>query len=119
MKVLIVGDRPSPRMRVGAKPFEGARSESKLKKWIETLSITHYSIINQVGTPLAHFIRAYNEGAVCIALGNNASQALSKANIKHFKLPHPSGRNRLLNDKDFIDKKLKECASWMREQEKD
>jgi len=31
----------------------------------------------------------------------------------YFSLPHPSGRNRLLNDKKYIKLKLKECKEWL------
>ena len=41
-----------------------------------------------------------------IALGEFASQALTKSMVPHFKLPHPSGLNRKLNDKNLIDKEL-------------
>ena len=50
---------------------------------------------------------------VVIALGNTASKALNKLKIKHFKLPHPSPRNRLLNNKKFITKQLKECRKYI------
>ena len=34
--------------------------------------------------------------------------------LPYFKLPHPSGRNFKLNDKKFIDSKLKECETWLK-----
>ena len=48
-----------------------------------------------------------------IALGNVASDSLKKINVEHFKMPHPSGLNRQLNDKDFEKKKIKECYNYL------
>ena len=47
-----------------------------------------------------------------IALGNVASEALTKINVDHFKLPHPSGLNRKLNDKKYVTQLLKECKEY-------
>ena len=48
-----------------------------------------------------------------IALGNVASNSLKKLNKDHFKMPHPSGLNRQLNDKEFEKKKIKECYNYL------
>lgn len=48
-----------------------------------------------------------------IALGNTASDALKQIGVQHFKLPHPSPRNRRLNDNDFINEKLEACKYYM------
>ena len=47
-----------------------------------------------------------------IALGNIASEALTKIGVKHFKLPHPSGLNRQINDKKYIKQVLRECHEY-------
>jgi len=36
-----------------------------------------------------------------VALGSLVSQILTAMGVQHFKMPHPSPRNRLLNDKDY------------------
>jgi len=33
--VIFVGDKPSPKMKPGAKPFEGAACEKRLKEWLK------------------------------------------------------------------------------------
>lgn len=48
-----------------------------------------------------------------VALGNTASDALNKLGVKHFKLPHPSPRNRLLNDAQLIDDLLILCKKYL------
>ena len=50
---------------------------------------------------------------VVIALGNEASKVLTKENIPHLKIPHPSGKNYLLNDKKVVDRFLKECKDYI------
>ena len=37
--IIFVGDRPSPKMKPGAKPFEGAACEKRLKEWIKRLGL--------------------------------------------------------------------------------
>jgi hypothetical protein len=116
--IIFVGDKPSPKMKPGAKPFEGAACEKRLKDWIYEL--THrsffsdipYKIVNQADIPFGTFFSWHWRGDSLMALGNNASKALG--NIPHFKLPPPSGLNRQLNDKKFIYKKIKDCKAWLR-----
>lgn len=38
-----------------------------------------------------------------VALGNTASFALDYISVEHLQLPHPSGLNRKLNDKETVD----------------
>ncbi len=119
--VVFVGDTPSKRMKPGAKPFEGAACERRLMSWIETildlnpvhnlLDMGDYMITNR-DTMLFKFLRLTTSNRWCfIALGNNASRTLGKK--EHFKLPHPSGRNRQINNKAFIDQKLLECKKYI------
>ena len=57
--------------------------------------------------------RIWSSFDVVIALGNEASKALTKENIPHLKIPHPSGKNYLLNDKKAVDKFLKQCKDYI------
>lgn len=118
--ILFVGDRPSPRMKPGAKPFEGAACEKRLMEWLEVLSngftnsaFDDFRIVNRFDRPKRIFAKWWTGEAIVVALGNNASRTLNKYCIVHFKLPHPSGRNRQINDKAFIEQKLKECKEWL------
>jgi hypothetical protein len=121
--IIFVGDKPSTRMKPGANPFEGAACETRLRIWI--LKILTYSYVDHVvlGKPMHSYhivnqcdfttLRLMLMDGIFIALGNNASKALKKANKPHFKLPHPSGRNRQVNDKAFIASKLNECKKYV------
>lgn len=54
---------------------------------------------------------------VAIALGKTAAKALKKLNVPHFELPHPSPRNRKLNDKELIKRLLDECKQFLSEKQ--
>lgn len=113
--IIFVGDKPSPKMTPGAKAFRGAACEKRLTEWIKRL-LPHvsqeYLIINQCDYEYNTLCRYYMYSVYFIALGNNASKALK--DVPHFKLPHPSGRNRQINDKAFVAKRLKECREWLK-----
>jgi hypothetical protein len=48
-----------------------------------------------------------------VALGNFSSSVLRKLNINHFKMPHPSPRNRLLNSREFEYTMLEKCKEYL------
>lgn len=50
-----------------------------------------------------------------IALGETAAEELKKRRVNHFKLPHPSGLNRKLNDKQEISRLLYRCKKYIYE----
>lgn len=113
--VLFVGDRPSRLNKDPEVAFIGSRSEKVLMSWIKKINPTEAFLINSHTHILLLRIEVYNNlGDAVVALGNIASKRLEKAGIPHFKLPHPSGRNRKLNDKTFIDKELKKCKTYLR-----
>lgn len=113
--VLFVGDRPS---RLNTNPdiaFIGSKSEKVLRGWIDKIDPKEASLINSHRTILIRSIEIhYNLGTAIVALGNVASKRLEKAGIPHFKLPHPSPRNRLNNDPKFIDTELKKCKNYLK-----
>lgn len=50
-----------------------------------------------------------------LALGGKVSDYLAKyLHTEHFKLPHPSYRNRLLNDREFERRILIECKNYLK-----
>ena len=86
-------------------PGNGGSSLKTLNKWIEK---EHYSFTNvcitrgKVIPDLSRLCTELRNYDKIVALGNVASNALNKIDLKHFKMPHPSGLNRQLNDKEFI-----------------
>jgi hypothetical protein len=129
--ILFVGDKPSSKMKPGAKAFQGAACEARLKEWAEYL--TGYSRLETIIRESKPFgynreywtvnandgnFESYLETArkypdIVVALGNNASDSLTKLGTPHFKLPHPSGRNRQINDKEYIQSRLNACKSYI------
>jgi len=116
--ILFVGDRPSKRMKPGAKPFEGAACEGRLMEWVYKLVSENEicAFVNTTDWHLHHILMTPNCAYRIIALGNIAAGVIEKYSRPHFKLPHPSGRNRQINDKEFIAKKLAKCKAWLKEQ---
>lgn len=95
----------------------------RLNKWMDRLCISNYSFINttekRFDTISSHDVdpNRLKEAAIgykkVIALGGFASDSLKKAQIKHFKMPHPSPRNRLLNDRNYEMEQIKKCAKYL------
>lgn len=123
--LVFVGDTPSHYNTDPKVAFKGARCERRLKSWIKHIltpvryHLEDYLIINRVDFMFSvikilnvHMYAPY----IIIALGHEASQACGK--IEHFKLPHPSGLNRQINDKKFILDKLNECKQYVEQRRK-
>ena len=53
-----------------------------------------------------------NSGCKVVALGKTASDALNRLGERHLAMPHPSGLNRQLNDREFVERKIKELEEF-------
>lgn len=114
--VLFVGDTPSAKTDPN-QAFKGAACEKRLLGWIEQLlggNLTQYRLVNRtdVDFDMIVFVHYMQSKGPIVALGNNASEHLK--HYPHFKLPHPSGRNRLLNNKSYIDNNIAECKAFIK-----
>lgn len=81
-------------------------------EWISYLVGTShgsYEIINRIDKL---FHSAIANANIIVALGNKASEALK--DIPHFKLPHPPGLNRQINNKEYIKSKLKAYKMYIK-----
>ena len=132
MKVLIVGSNPSSKNINPNIPFEGTKSLKALQTWISFLEINNYQIVNifdevtdnnrpltkrEIKRCLLSFRKKLDnlEYDKIIALGSSASVALTLLKLDHYKMFHPSPRNRQLNSKELVDNKLKECKIYLYE----
>ena len=129
--IIFVGDKPSTKNIDPKVPFVGTKSYKTLLDWIARLDIdiSDTIIVNSNGVDKYPFSNDNNtainfscpatsvdydaELDKVIALGNNAASVLNGHLLPHFKLPHPSGRNRKLNDKKYVKQVLKECKEWL------
>ena len=109
--VIIVGQNPSN--------VENSGSIKRLWKWTQSWGLENWTFINcsdDVGQKYTIDYERLKEASTydrVIALGNVASDALKKVGVDHFKMPHPSGLNRQLNDKSFEESKVKECYNYL------
>jgi hypothetical protein len=116
-RVLIVGINPS-----SADSKKTCASIKRLCRWTEEMGIKHFSFTNCVPFPgkytvsdidyefLSGCTESYNK---VLALGGFPSKALSKLGINHFTLPHPSGLNRKLNDREYEKHILEKCIEYI------
>lgn len=113
--IVFVGDKPSKRTDPKV-PFKGAACQPRLMEWVKEITSEQVILlVNKDDIILSAYLTLV---IICpgqhklIALGNNASKRLKE--FPHFKLPHPSGRNRQINNKEFIANKLLECKKYLR-----
>lgn len=126
--VLFVGSNPSNASTVDA-AFHGSTKSSKiLTRWtkdIDAIKI-YINVLNEKtenNRPLKNSeiksnlpqlktnIQAINPDRV-VALGKTAAKALTLLHIAHYEMPHPSGRNRKLNDKNYEEQKVKGLTEY-------
>lgn len=126
MKILILGQNPSKDNTDPDIPFEGTRSGKILDKWLQDiLGDNGCEIMNCsdnqdfkftsdnvkfLATKIGYVANKFDK---IVALGKKADAILKLAGVDHFTLPHPSGRNRLLNDKRFVEDMLTECFLYI------
>jgi uracil-DNA glycosylase len=133
MKILFIGSNPS---QVSAKtvPFWfDTRSRSVLFQWMDQVEESeiidwHFANVSNQVTPdnrslkmseikenletLKANIESINPDKI-ITLGKTAEKALTLLNREFYPMPHPSGRNRKLNNKDYIEEKIKGMTSYI------
>lgn len=115
IKLLLVGDEPSKRNTSSFVPFVGASCFTRLVYWIQVLKPDYYIVSNSdTHTQLYNIQELSAAGFKVVALGNKASKRLECNNIEHFKLPHPSGSNRMINSNETIKNELEKCWTWLR-----
>lgn len=117
-----VADKPAASNLSVSVPLVGTSSYKTFLNWCADMDvdITRIRMYNQCDKPFEGLSGTSLNMAVqknhikVIALGEAAKKYLLKAGIEEFfVLPHPSGRNRLLNDKKFIKETLEQCRDYI------
>lgn len=121
MKVLVVGQNPGPK-NLSLRAFHGAQSKGRLLEWLDKIGPYEYHIVNasrqtgKVSLSDGDMELPFEQYDAVIALGSYAAAVLTLQGCDNLLLlPHPSGLNRQLNNSDYVDRKLGEAASWLRE----
>jgi uracil-DNA glycosylase len=122
--VLFVGQSLPKGRAADEVPFDGTLSGKRLARWIETLRCPTHTIVNACAKPGASKASREDVAALrsyvaelkpekVVALGAVAAKALDQAEVHHWKLPHPSGRNLKINDARAVQNNLEECRKWL------
>lgn len=118
LRVVFVGDEPSKTNVNESIAFVGAKSFKNLVKWIKIIDPDYYICLNtNNGVSIRCIIELHNAGFKVVALGNKAfDRMVCFIPIKDlFLMPHPSGLNRKLNDKFYLEQCLNEIKRGIRE----
>lgn len=109
-----------------AKPKKKLKNSAlnRLSSWYDSLGIERVSFSNLTDDPdwdfdlkkidhsyVLSLLQGYGK---VIALGGLVSSFLTKYNVSHLKMPHPSYRNRALNDKNYELEQLDVCRAYLR-----
>lgn len=122
--IILVGDKPSKKNVDPKTAFVGTKSYNNLLEWISEfdISINNTYIANKEHiTKLGEFIYVdvpevslgIEPGDKVIALGRESEKYLKELGLDPYYLPHPSPKNRVLNDKKKLKELLKECKNWI------
>ena len=118
--VIVVGINPSNR-HTKAKLYKNSTFD-RLQRWMDVVGVNQFSFINCIGIrgdyndmeiDYSTLKTCINKSYKVLALGDIPSKALMRLNIDHFRLPHPSPRNRQLNDKEFEALIIEECRAYI------
>jgi hypothetical protein len=128
--ILFVASNPSKLNTDPTIAMVGSKSEKTFNSWAEYLSnhTRDFVVINASNKVLKDgevlkvedidfekLIRWTHDKYITkiVALGNVASKALSYVGAEHYKLPHPSPRNRFLNNTEQVEAVLENCKQWL------
>jgi len=104
-EVIVLGQCPSSKTT----PFKNG-TFARLKDWMDTVGLYEWSFHNVIPNKINSYkmsdvdvdaLLTETQGKVVIALGGFVSKVCDKYDIPHYKIDHPSPRNRNLNSKAY------------------
>lgn len=131
LKVLIIGSNPSESSPDDSPFHPDTKSRQKIDNWLAQtklsceviyLNVCNYKKVNNaplLTKEIVDHLPALQkslkecESYKVITVGRAASEAVSRLKIEHFKCPHPSGRNRSLNSKTFVDNMISMLTKYL------
>ena len=119
-KIIFVGMNPS---RVKVSKSKGS-AYKRFHTWLDHLGIHHVSFTNLSPDPEWDFkFQSFDHDYLCtslqnydkiIAWGSMVSNYLKRLGFEeHYVLPHPSPRNRKLNDHKYVHHTLEKCKEYI------
>jgi uracil-DNA glycosylase len=128
-KVICIGSNPATASKTTL-PFAGdTRSDVVLAGWINSVDghddYYYANVLDKKTDNNAPLTMRQIDGALrdlsskiagkdkIVALGKTAAKALNKLGVEFYEMPHPSGLNRKLNDKVFMEQKLKGLREYI------
>ena len=112
--IYFIGDKPSKRNVDPKVAFVGTTSYKTLLEWIYRMNLSVNDIMLYNAKAFIQDVQdEVNEDDFVVALGREASTLLEHYHIPHHKIPHPSGLNRMLNDKKQVNEFLKGCKEYV------
>lgn len=115
-RVLIIGMNPSmkrlksPTLKV-------------VDQWATAWGLDYYSFDNIYGHPGSFSLKDIRREEILeqvrghdriVVLGSKVSDILRLMGVEHFKMPHPSGLNRQMNNKPFIEEQIRLCKEYLK-----
>lgn len=119
-RVLFVGMNPGIERHPTVKRYSAI---GRLHEWCDRMGIAYHSFVNAYDRPGAfksnqidrNFllgVLVLHDGPV-VALGGTVSRILNSLGVEHLVMPHPSYRNRRLNDKAYEDGCIRKCMDYL------
>ena len=108
--IIVIGQEPNKRYIRGKNG-----SIARLTRWLESIDVHRFSFTNlsiSNGPEIDRIVTEAQNYDTIITLGKVADKALNNINLEHFALPHPSGLNRQINNKEFINEQLRELRVY-------
>jgi len=115
--VIVVGINPS-----SARSITAGSTLARVHRWMTYCGETTYDFTNVVLTPgdysrgmvdfgdLSRSVSGYER---VVALGDFVSYCLMRAGVDHYVAPHPSGRNRKMNDQCFVTVQIEGLRAYL------
>lgn len=119
-RVLFVGMNPGVERHPTVQRYSAI---GRLHQWCERMGIPYHSFVNvyahagafradQVDREFLLTVISLHNGPV-VALGGTASTILKRLKVEHLTMPHPSYRNRKLNDAAYEEECLRQCLVYL------
>lgn len=116
----------APAVCGNGEPFEECASGIRLRRWLTQMGDYEYILLNlckyklpKNRLPEKEEIELFPEISLAvptIALGNFTFKELDRQGFKFLhKMPHPSGRNRLLNQPGYEDSQVSIARVWLKQ----